>query len=103
MYSFGADINYRTLNGECAMSLARQYGRHNVISRLSSNLNTKLNGWSGVSYSKPIQHLNENPKSVIHYESENVKADRNRIKVGLRNNEKLVSNKQCYKLAKNIK
>ena len=85
------------------MSVAQHYGRHNVIARLSSNLNTNLLGFAGISYSKnTISQLEENHKSVFHYESEHVRADKDRIKVGLKKFKNTVSNKTYHLLTPNV-
>ena len=92
MFSFGADINYRTISGETAMSVAHRYKRHNVVARLSVNLNTKLIGLANDTHAKstPSHGI---PKAVIHYESEKTIANKSKIDIDrTRAHEKIVSN-----------
>ena len=95
MFSFGADINYRTINGETAMSVAHRFKRHNVVARLSVNLNTKLIGLASGSHTKstPTHFI---PKAVIHYESEKTITNKSKIDIDrTRALEKFVSNIFC--------
>ena len=80
MFSFGADINYRTINGETAMSVAHRCRRHNVVARLSVNLNTKLIGLATDTHVKstPSHCI---PKAVIHYESEKTIPNKSKIDI----------------------
>ena len=73
-YSFGANITYRTTNGETAISAATRFGHNNVLARLS-------NATSTIRENYPLQHESESPtmethpisyKSMIHYESEKI-------------------------------
>ena len=92
MFSFGADINYRTINGETAMSVAHRCKRHNVVARLSVNLNTKLIGLATDTHAKstPSHCI---PKAVIHYESEITITNKSKTDISrTRALEKFVSN-----------
>lgn len=74
-----------------AISAAHRYGRINVVARLSSNVNTKL---MGIEYNSSAKHFQVPvmPKAIIHYESEHIRADKNRSDtIGLKLNEKVVS------------
>lgn len=105
LFSFGADINYCTIHGESAMSVAHRYKRHNVIARLSVTLNTKL-----VGLSRDIHTQNNRlyPKAVIHYESESATTNKRRIICNkLKVKEKLiiidlVGQKRCYYNTNNV-
>ena len=85
-YSFGANIDYRTIAGETAISVAHKYGHNNVLARLS-NTTCIVDGNSYFqcqfnSYSMKTDH-NTN-KSLIHYESEKRKKHKDNTWVNIR-------------------
>ena len=74
------------------MSVAHRCKRHNVVARLSVNLNTKLIGLATDTHVKSIpSHCIL--KAVIHYESEKTIPDKSKIDIDrTRALEKFVSN-----------
>ena len=85
-YSFGANIDYRTITGETAISVAHKYGHNNVLARLSNTTCTV----DGNSYfqcqlsSYPVKTDHHTYKSMIHYESEKRKGHKDITWVNIR-------------------
>ena len=86
LYSFGADIDYRTVNGETAISVAHKYGHNNVLARLSNTTCTvdRNSYFQCQLNSHSIKTDHHTYKSMIQYESEKRKNPKDNTWVNIR-------------------